>query len=165
MVATDMYGKSPYGSGYTEIRERITFSPFLFSFLIFTFDHFCYIFTLHHCSVICWDFVLRLICWDMCITSLFVSVIILFVYGSDRYGTAATSGEELFMIIIYGVQLLPLLIGGFVWHALAVPDSPLVLYFLSVRASVVEKPVNWLALAGVCMIRVVAERYYWADFF
>ena len=69
----------------------------------------------------------------MCITSLFVSVIILFVYDSDRYGTAATSGGELFMTIIYGVQLLPLLLGGFVWHALAVPHPPLVLYFFSVN--------------------------------
>ena len=53
MVATDMYGKSPYGSGYTELRESMTFLPFLFSFLINSFYNFSYIFTLHHCSAIC----------------------------------------------------------------------------------------------------------------
>ena len=25
MVSTDMYGKSPYGSGYMELRENMTF--------------------------------------------------------------------------------------------------------------------------------------------
>ena len=60
MVATDMYRKSPYGNGYSELRESMIFLPFLFSFLIFTFYNFYYIFTLHHCSTICWDFILRL---------------------------------------------------------------------------------------------------------
>ena len=32
-----MYGKSPYGSGYTKLRESVTFLPFLFSFLIINF--------------------------------------------------------------------------------------------------------------------------------
>ena len=40
MVATDMYGKSPYGSGYTELRESMTLLPFLFSFLIINFYNF-----------------------------------------------------------------------------------------------------------------------------
>ena len=101
MVATDMYRKSPYGSRYTELRESMTFLPFLFNFRIINFYNFSYIFTLHHCSAIRWDFILRLIRLDMCIIFLFVSVIILFVYDSDRYGTAATFGKELFMITIY----------------------------------------------------------------
>ena len=37
MVATGMYGKSPYKSGYTELRESMTFLPVLFSFLIINF--------------------------------------------------------------------------------------------------------------------------------
>ena len=32
----------------------------------------------------------------MCVIFLFVSVIILLIYDSDRYGTAAMAGEELF---------------------------------------------------------------------
>ena len=36
----------------------------------------------------------------MCVIFLFVSVIILFVYDCDRYGTAAMAGEEL--LTIYG---------------------------------------------------------------
>ena len=68
--------------------------------LIINFYNFSYIFTLHHYSAICRDFILRLTRLDMCIMFLFVSVIILFVYDSDRYGTAATSGKELFMINI-----------------------------------------------------------------
>ena len=51
----------------------------------------------------------------MCIIFLFVSFIILSVYDSDRYGTVATSGKELFMITIYGSQSLLFVIGGFVW--------------------------------------------------
>ena len=65
----------------------------------------------------------------MCIIFPFVSVIILFVYDSDKYGTAATSGEELFMTTIYGFQSLPFAIGGFIWDLIAVPDPPLLLYF------------------------------------
>ena len=76
MVATDMYGKSPYVSGYMELCKSMAFLPFLF--LIINFYNFCYIFTFHHCSVICWDFILRLMCLDICIIFLFVSVIILF---------------------------------------------------------------------------------------
>ena len=101
MVATDMYGKSSCRIGYTELRESMTFSPFLFSFLIINFYNFSYTFTLHHCSAICCDFILRLICLDMSIIFLFVSVIILFVYDSDQYGTAATFGNELLMATIY----------------------------------------------------------------
>ena len=130
MVATDMCGKSPYRSKYTELRKSMTFLPFMFSFLVFTFYNFCYIFILHYCSAICWDFILRLICLDMCVIFLFVSVIKLFVYDSDRYGIAATSGEELFMKTIYELQLWHFIIGGFVWDVLAVPDQPLLLYFL-----------------------------------
>ena len=83
MAATDMYGKSPYESGYTKLRGSMTFLPFLFSFLIINFYNFNYIFTLHHCSAICCGFILRLIRLDMCIIFLFVSVIILFVFDSD----------------------------------------------------------------------------------
>ena len=96
--------KKLYGSGYTELRESMTFLPFLFSFLIINFSNFSYNFTLHHCSAISWDFILRLICLGMCIMFLFVSVIILFVCDSDRYGTAATSENELLMTTIYGFQ-------------------------------------------------------------
>ena len=67
----------------------------------------------------------------MCIIFLFVSVIILFVYDSDRYGTAATSGKELFMRALYGFQSLLFVIGGFVWDVLAVPVPPLLLHFFS----------------------------------
>ena len=104
MVASYFYGKSPYSSGYTELRESRTFLPFLLSFLIFAFYNFCDIFILYHCSTICWGFILRLICLDMCVIILFASVIILFVYDSGRYGTAATSGKKLFMATIYGFQ-------------------------------------------------------------
>ena len=38
------------------------------------------------------------------------------------------------------------------------------LKYLSVRACVLEKLVNRVTLAGVCMIRVVAETYYCSDF-
>ena len=99
MVATNMYGKSPYRCGYTELRKSMIFLPFLFSFLIINFYNFSYIFTLNHWSAICWNFILRLICLDMCIMLLFVSVTILFVYDSDRYGTAATSEKELSITI------------------------------------------------------------------
>ena len=50
-------------------------------------------FALHHCSAI------RLIRLDMCLVFLFASVIIVFVYDSDRYGTAATSEKELSITI------------------------------------------------------------------
>ena len=129
MVSTDTK-KSPYGSGYTELRESMTFLAFLFSFLIINFYNFCYTFTLHHCSAICWDSILRLFRLDMCIIFLFVSVIILFVYDNDRYGTAATSWKHLFMITLSWFQSLLFVIGGFVWYVLAVPDPPLVIYFL-----------------------------------
>ena len=56
----------------------------------------------------------------MCIIFPFVSVIILFVYDSDCYGTPATSGKELFVITIYGFQSLLFVIGGFVWDVLAI---------------------------------------------
>ena len=35
---------------------------------------------------------------DKCLVFLSASVIIVFVYDSDRYGTAATSEKELFMV-------------------------------------------------------------------
>ena len=143
MVATDMYGKSPYGSGYTELRESVTFLPPFFSFLIINFCNLSYIFTLHHCSAICWDFILRLIRLDMCIIFLFVSVIILFVYDSDRYGTAATSGKELFMITIYLFQSLLFVIGGFVWYVLAAPYPPLFLYFFIVNNIIICSEISF----------------------
>ena len=133
MATTDMYRKSPCGSGYMELREGMTFLPFFFSFLIINFYNFSYVFTLHHCSAICWDFILRLIRFDMCLIFLFVSVIIVFVYESDRYGTAATSGKELFIITIYWFQSLLFVIGGFVWYILAVPYPPRFLYFFTVN--------------------------------
>ena len=133
MATTDMYRKSPCGSEYMELREGMTFLPFFFSFLIINFYNFSYIFTLHHCSAICWDFILRLIRFDMCLIFLFVSVIIVFVYESDRYGTAATSGKELFIITIYWFQTLLFVIGGFVWYILAVPYPPRFLYFFTVN--------------------------------
>ena len=98
MVANDMYRKSPYENGYTELSKSMTFLPFLFSFIIINFHNFSYIFTLHHCSNICWDFIFMLICLDIRIIFLFVSVMIIFIYNSDQYGTAATSGKELFTI-------------------------------------------------------------------
>ena len=64
---------------------------------------------------------------------LFVSVVILFVCDSDRYGTIATSGNELFMTTIYGFQLLLFVIGRFVWDVLAIPDPPLLLYVFRVN--------------------------------
>ena len=143
MVATDMYGKSPYGSGYTESRESMTFLPFLFSFLIINFYNFSYTFTFHHCSAIYWDFILRLIRLDMCIIFLSVSVIILFVYDSDRYGTAATSGKELFMITIYWFQSLLFVIGGFVWYVLAAPYPPLFLYFFIVNNIIICSEISF----------------------
>ena len=143
MVATDMYGKSPYVSGYAELRESMTFLPFLLSFLIINFYNFSCIFTLHHCSAICWDFILRLIRLDMCIIFLFVSVIILFVYDSDRYGTAATSGKELFMITIYWFQSLLFVIGGFVWYVLAAPYPPLFLYFFIVNNIIICSEISF----------------------
>ena len=148
MVATDMCGKSPYGSLYTELRESMTFLPFLFSFLIVNFHNFGYIFTLHHYSAVCWDFILRLICLDTCIIFLFFSVVILFIYDSDRYGTAATSGKELFMINIYGFQSLLCEIGGFVWDVLAVPDPPLVIYSFSINNIIVCSKVSFSK--GLC---------------
>ena len=128
MVATDTYGKSSYGSGYAKSRESMTFLPFLFSFLIINIYSFSYTFTFHHCSAIYWDFILRLIRLDMCIIFLSVSVIILFVYDSDWYETAATSEKELFMITTLFQSLLSV-IEGFVWYVLAAPYPPLFLYF------------------------------------
>ena len=72
MVAIGIYGKSLYGSGYRDLRENITFLPFLFRFLIINLYNFSYIFTLHHRSAIFWYFILRLIrlrqwsTWDCC---------------------------------------------------------------------------------------------------
>ena len=51
MVATDIYGKGPHGIRLTELRKSMTL-PFLLKLLIFTFNNFCYIFTLRHCSAI-----------------------------------------------------------------------------------------------------------------
>ena len=109
---------------YTESRQSMTFLPFLFSCLIIN----LVIFLL---STIILPFaeILSLICLGMCIIVLFVSVIILFVYDTDRYGTAATSGKELFEITIYELQSLLFVIRGFAWDALAVPDPPFLLYF------------------------------------
>ena len=143
MVTTDMYVKSPYGSGYTELRESVTFLPPFFSFLIINFCNLIYIFTLHHCSAICWDFILRLIRLDVCIIFQFISVIILFIYNSDQYGTTATSPKELFMITIYGFQSLLFVIGGYVWCVLVVTDPSLLLYFFSVNKIIVCSEVSF----------------------
>ena len=66
----------------------------------------------------------------MCLVFLFVSVIIVFVYDSDRYATAATSEKELFMITTYLFQSLLFVIGEFVWYVLAAPYPPLFYIFL-----------------------------------
>ena len=76
----------------------------------------------------------------MCIIFLFVSIIILFVFKSDRYDR---SGKELFMITIYGFQLLLFVIGGFVRDVLAVPDPPLLLYFFSVNNIMIYSEVSF----------------------
>ena len=131
MVATDMYA-ALIGEDIQNFAKVYLFTIFFLCFLIINFHNFSYIFTFHHCSTICWNFLSRLICLDMCIIFLFFSVIILFVYDSDRYGTAATSGKELFMRALYGFQSLLFVIGGFVWDVLAVPVPPLLLYFFSV---------------------------------
>ena len=67
---------------------------------------------------------------DMYLVFVFVSVIIVSVYDSDRYGTAATSGKKLFMITIYRFQALLFVIGGFVWYVLTVAYAPLFYIFL-----------------------------------
>ena len=59
----------------------------------------------------------------MCIIFLFVSVIILFIYDSDRYGTAATSGKGIFITTFYGFESLFFCNGAFVWDVLAVPGK------------------------------------------
>ena len=116
---------------YAKLWPFLKVLPFLmFSFLIINFFNFSYTFTLHHCSAICWDFILRLIRLDMFLVFLFVSVIIVSVYDSDRYGTAATPGKELFMITIYWLQPLLFVIGRFVWYILAVLYTPLFYIFL-----------------------------------
>ena len=69
----------------------------------------------------------------MCIIFLLVNVIVLFVYDSDQYVTAATSGMELFMTTIYGFQSLLFIIGRFICDFLAVTDPPLLFYFFSVH--------------------------------
>ena len=159
-----------------KLHKSVTFLPFLLSFLMISLYNFNYIFTLRHCSAICWDFILRLICLDMCII-LFLLVLLLFrlwrwsiwdrcnvwkgafyvnylripvVYFCSR-GVCMGSFSSLrftFSFYIFLVQII-------LWS---------VRKYLSVRACVVEKPVNWLALAGVCMIRVAAKRYCWKDF-
>ena len=121
MVATDMYGKNLYGSGYTELRKSITFLSFLFGFLIINFYDFSYIFTLQNCSTICWDSIVRLIRLDMCTIFLFFSVIILFVYDIYRYGTAANVSKVAFNNNYLFYSLL-FAIGGFAWYDLAAPD-------------------------------------------
>ena len=67
----------------------------------------------------------------MCAILLFVSVI-LFVYDSDQYGTAATSGEKHFMTTFYIFQSLPFAIEPFIWNVLAVTDPPFPLHFFTV---------------------------------
>ena len=76
------------------------------------------------------------------------------------------------MTIIKKFQMLPFAIGGFACNVLASPNPRLLLYifdaimlssvrkYLSARPSIAEKPVNCFVLAGVCIIRVVTERYY-----
>ena len=113
MVATDMYGKSPYGSTYTKLRKRATILPLLFRFLIITFYSFCYFFTLYRRSATFWDFILRLICLDLCAIFFFVSVIILFGFRWWSYGTAGASGARLLEKVINGFHSLPFVIWGF----------------------------------------------------
>ena len=46
------------------------------------------------------------------------------------------------MTTIYGFQLLPFVIGGFVLNVLANPDSPFLLYFFSVNNIVIFSEVS-----------------------
>ena len=140
MVATDMYGKSPYGSGYTELRESVTFLPPFFSFLIINFCNLSYIFTLHHCSAICWDFILRLIPLDMCVMFLFVSVIIVFVYDCWHVWKGAF---YLFMITIYWFQSLLFCNRGICLVCFRSPISMSFLYFFSVNNIIVSSEISF----------------------
>ena len=79
----------------------------------------------------------------MCIIFPFDSVIILFVYDSDRHGTAAISRKKLFMITIYGFHLLLFVIGEFVWYVLAVPDPLFFYIFFSVNKVMVCSEVSF----------------------
>ena len=118
MVATDMYGKSSYGSGYTELRESMTFLPFLFSY----YDNFCYIyFPQLFCHLLMFYFQVKVNKVNMCTIFLFIRVLIFFVcvYNSNRYGTATASGKEFSMASIYDFQSLRFVIEGFFWDALA----------------------------------------------
>ena len=122
MVATNMYGKSSYGGWIYGITRKYDLLSFLFTFLIITFDNFCYTFTLCHFSAISWDLILRLICLDMFVIFLFVSVIMLFVYEK---------------LLLYTDSSCCLCSGGFVWDVVTVPDPPLLLYFSSVNNNMV----------------------------
>ena len=84
----------------------------------------------------------------MSIIFLFVSVIILFVYDSDRYEAAATSGKELYMTTIYVFQSLPFVMGGSVWDILAVPGPPPLLFSFRVNNIVICSKVSFCQ--GLC---------------
>ena len=89
-------------------------------------------FALHHCSAI------RLIRLDMCLVFLFASVIIVFVYDSDRYGTAATSGKELFMINLMINLMIPVVAfcnRGICFVCFSSPISTFFIFFLIVNIS------------------------------
>ena len=92
--------------------------------------------------------ILRLICLSMSVMFLFISIIILFVYDSDRYETAAMTREELFVTTIYRFQSLPFILGWFVWDVLAVPYPPVLLYVFSVNNIMIcsEVSFSW----GLC---------------
>ena len=79
----------------------------------------------------------------MCLVFLIVSVIIVFVYDSDRYGTAATSEKELFMITTYLFQSLVFVIGGFVGYVLTTPYPLLFLYFFIVNNIIVCSEISF----------------------
>ena len=53
------------------------------------------------------------------------------------------SGGELFMTTICRFQLLPFVIGGFAWNALAVLDPPVLLYVFSVYNIMIYSEVSF----------------------
>ena len=101
MVATDMYAKSPYGSGHTRLRKSMTFLPFFFRFSVIAFI-ISVMFLL--CTIVL-PFPEIYIKVDLFrnvrYIYFFVIVIIFFVYDDNRYGTVAMSGVEPLLTIIY----------------------------------------------------------------
>ena len=101
MVATDMYAKSPYGSGYTRLRKSMTFLPFFFRFSVIAFI-ISVMFLL--CTIVL-PFPEIYIKVDLFrnvrYMYFFVIVIIFFVYDDNQYGTVAMPGVEPLLTIIY----------------------------------------------------------------